>query len=154
MTHTWFPFPLISNCIYCMCPLFTIVWLVIDPISFGLWVPVICYFGFRAACIVHLLLRVSSVYGCAFVMMGVEQRNFFYLTELENWTISMFWRMWKRSVENPATTGSFSFMIVTSGKTIQPHYHNSVYTGASILRHVSNYCIKLMSKDETICEIM
>ena len=83
----------------------------------------------------------------------VEQRNF-YLTKLENWIISMFWRMCKRSVENPATTGPICLMFVTAWETTQPHYHNSVYTRVSVMRFASNYCIKWMSKDETICEIM
>ena len=44
-----------------MYPLFTIVLLVIVPMSVGLWVPVLCYFDLSAACIVHLLVRVSPV---------------------------------------------------------------------------------------------
>ena len=47
----------ISNCIYSMCRLFTIGWSVIVPMSVGLSVHVLCYFGFCAGCIVHLLLQ-------------------------------------------------------------------------------------------------
>ena len=47
------PIPLIST----LCPLFTIVLSFIVPMSVGL---VLCCFGFRAACTVYSLLRVSS----------------------------------------------------------------------------------------------